>query len=103
MFFFDCEVECWDDFMRCLKVYILRLEVSFVDVFFNYLVVVFMGKDAIEKFGLLEILGEILGAVTVFGGGVVYGDPCLAEFGVRALLSSDNVEVVIKDVGFFFW
>jgi len=92
----DCEAGRRDDLMRRLRLYRLRSKVDLRDLTDDFTVAVVMGDDAAST---VPLPAADFGRATVFGGGIAYVDPRMAELGIRLLLPRADAEATLSGTG----
>ncbi len=91
----DCAADRRADLIKRLSMYRLRAKVTVADADSDWCVALLFGQE--NPGGAAQAVGlpSQAGAATVFGGGIAYVDPRLAELGVRLILPrTQAVEVL---------
>ncbi len=78
----DCPISQTAELTKRLKMYRLRADVEIDDQSEQHRVLSIVNHDDLNEFGLDAIPGK----ANLFGGGIVFIDPRLAELGIRAII-----------------
>ena len=91
----DCETARRDDLLRRLSRFKLRSKVTLAPAPDGVAVALIYGGGALAALGL----GGERGAGKLFGGGIAYADPRLAEIGARAILPAEAGRAALAAAG----
>jgi folate-binding protein YgfZ len=93
-YYIDTALATRDEFIKKLKMYKLRSDVT-ISTVDDYDVFAFFGDNLAKHFDLSTV-----GQTQTIENATIYLDPRHAELGVRALLPKDNQAQILKDCGF---